>query len=40
MKKRPMLPQDYLWGQMILIGLGVLSLGLAIAYIGFFLSQK
>ncbi len=40
MKKEPMIPQDYSWGTMILIGLGVLSIGLAIAYVGFFLAHK
>ncbi|HEX8966036.1 MAG TPA: hypothetical protein VF820_06425 [Patescibacteria group bacterium] len=36
----PILPKSYTWLRMIGIGLSVLSLGLAIAFIGYFMTQK
>lgn len=39
MTQKKVFEQEHMWGQLILIGLGILSLGLAIAYIGFFLTN-
>ncbi len=36
----PILPKSYTWLRMIGIGLSVLSLGFAIAFIGYFMSPK
>src|SRR5258706_11915852 len=34
-KEKSFFPQEYKWQQMVLIGLGVLSIGFAIAFIGY-----
>ncbi len=36
----PVLPKSYTWLRLLGVGLSVLSLGLAIAFIGYFMTQK